>query len=126
MVSLASVKASNAAISTSLPAGLVAVFVGGTSGIGAYTLKELARQAKQPRIYNIGRSREAAERIEAECRLLNPEAQYTFIQSDVSLIRNVDIVCEEIKSKEKSINILFLSQGTLAYGTSNQTPYKIV
>ena len=38
--------------------------------------------------------------------------EYIFIQADVSLIRNVDEVCEVIKKKEKVVNILFLSAGT--------------
>jgi NAD(P)-dependent dehydrogenase (short-subunit alcohol dehydrogenase family) len=118
MVSLTAVRASNACIPNTLPSGLVAVFVGGTSGIGEYTLKEFARFARQPRIYNIGRSREASDRIAAECKKLNADAQYTFIQADVSLIRRVDAVCEQVQAKEKTVNILFLSAGTLATGVS--------
>jgi len=119
MVSLAVVKESNASISSSLPAGLVAVIVGGTSGIGEFTLKEFARHVQKPRIYNIGRSQPASDRIEAECKKLNPEVQYSFIKADISLIRNVDSICEEIKRKEKAINVLILSQGTLAPGAGN-------
>ena len=118
MVSLAAVQASNACIPTSLPLGLVAVFVGGTNGIGEYTLKEFARLASKPRIYNIGRSQEASDRIAVEVKKLNADAQYTFIKADVSLIRSVDAVCEQIKGKEKTINILFLSAGTLVTGIS--------
>jgi len=118
MVSLTAVQASNASIPTTLPSGLVAVFVGGTSGIGEYTLKEFVRLARQPRIYNVGRSQEASDRISADCKRLNADAQYTFIQADVSLIRSVDAVCEQIKAKEKAINLLFLSAGTLVTGVS--------
>jgi len=118
MVSLTAVQASNACIPAALPSGLVAIFVGGTSGIGEYTLKEFARFARQPRIYNIGRSQEASDRIAVECKNLNADAQYTFIQADVSLIRNVDAVCEQIQAKEKAVNLLFLSIGTLVTGVS--------
>lgn len=118
MVSLTAVQASNACIPTSLPSGLVAIFVGGTSGIGEYTLKEFARLARQPRIYNIGRSQQASDRIAAECKELNADTQYTFIQADVSLIRSVDAVCEQIQAKEKAVNVLFLSAGTLVTGVS--------
>ncbi|CAI7640363.1 unnamed protein product [Penicillium discolor] len=116
MVSLPDVQSSNAQIATTLPAGLVAVFVGATNGIGEAALKEFARSARSPRAYFIGRSQEAAARITAECRQLNPEGQFTFIKADVSLIRNVDTVCREIQSQEKSINILFLSCGTIRCG----------
>ncbi|KAI0432562.1 NAD(P)-binding protein [Xylaria sp. FL1042] len=111
MVSLSSVTESNSRISSTLPSGLVALFVGATSGIGEATLKQFARHVKNPRAYLVGRSQEAAERIMAECRALNPTGQYIFRKADVSLIRVVDEVCEEIKAREQSINILFLSCG---------------
>ncbi|OQE46817.1 hypothetical protein PENCOP_c001G04289 [Penicillium coprophilum] len=116
MVSLLDVQSSNAQIANTLPAGLVAVFVGATNGIGEAALKEFARSSRSPRLYFIGRSQEAAARITAECRQLNPEGEFIFIKADVSLIRNVDAVCREIQSKEKSINILFLSCGTIRSG----------
>ncbi|CAI7565277.1 unnamed protein product [Penicillium crustosum] len=116
MVSLPDVQSSNSQIANTLPAGLVAVFVGATNGIGEAALKEFARSARSPRAYFIGRSQEAAARITAECRQLNPEGEFTFIKADVSLIRNVDAVCREIQSKETSINILFLSCGTIRCG----------
>ncbi|KAI2726291.1 hypothetical protein CBS147332_3178 [Penicillium roqueforti] len=116
MVSLPDVQSSNAHIADTLPAGLVAVFVGATSGIGEAALKEFARSARSPRAYFIGRSQEAAARITAECRQLNPEGEFPFIKADVSLIRNVDKVCRELQNKEKSINILFLSCGTIRSG----------
>ena len=116
MVSLHNVQSSNAKVSNTLPAGLVAVFVGATSGIGEAALKEFARSSRSPRAYFIGRSQEAAARITAECRQLNPEGEFIFIKSDVSLIRNVDDVCRQLRSKESTINLLFLSCGTIRYG----------
>ncbi|CAG7938658.1 unnamed protein product [Penicillium olsonii] len=109
MVSLTDVQASNANIATALPAGLVAVFVGATNGIGEATVKEFARSTHSPHAYLVGRSQEAAARIIAECRQLNPVGEFIFIQADVSLMRNVDEVCHEIKSKERAIDLLFLS-----------------
>ncbi|KAJ6188547.1 hypothetical protein N7519_003455 [Penicillium mononematosum] len=116
MVSLPDVQSSNAQIANTLPAGLVAVFVGATNGIGEAALKEFARSTRSPHAYFIGRSQEAAARITAECRQLNPEGEFTFIKADVSLIRNVDSVCRELQSKERTINILFLSCGTICFG----------
>lgn len=103
-------------IASALPPGLVAVFVGATSGIGETTLKQFAKHARQPRVYFVGRSQEAGDRIAAECKALNAEGEYIFVKADTSLIRNVDDVCRDIKSKEKSVNLLFLSTGTLALG----------
>lgn len=113
MVTLDQVIASNVRIATTLPSGMVAVFVGSTSGIGEFTMKVFARRAKSPKIYFIGRSQTAADRITSELKELNSEGEYVFIQADVSLIKNVDVVCEKIKSKETAINLLFQSQGTL-------------
>ena len=108
--SLAQVQASDATIS-SLPPKLVVVFVGGTSGIGEAALKEFVKNAKKPKCYVVGRSEQAANRIIGECKTINPDAHVVFLQADVSLIRDVDRLCEEIKSLEDAVNILFLSAG---------------
>jgi NADP-dependent 3-hydroxy acid dehydrogenase YdfG len=113
MVSLKDVQLSNSRIAADLPPHLVAVFVGATSGIGEASLKKFAKYANQPRIYFVGRSQESAGRISAECKTLNSKGEYIFIQADVSLIHTVDKVCEEIKSKEEAINLLFISSGSL-------------
>jgi NAD(P)-dependent dehydrogenase (short-subunit alcohol dehydrogenase family) len=99
-----------------LPTTLVAVFVGATSGIGEYTLKSFARHCTHPRAYFIGRSQPSADRITQELKKLNPNGTYTFIQSDVGEIKNVDAVCAQIRSEEKTINMLVLSQGTMISG----------
>ena len=114
MVLLNDVQASNDQVASTLP-GLIAVFVGATSGIGEYTLKEFARHARRPRVYLVGRSQEAADRIIAECQKLCSEGTFTFIKEDVSLLRGTDEVCKKIKSQEKAINVLCLSQGTLIF-----------
>ncbi len=115
MVSLADMKSSNSRIPSSLPPGLVAVFAGATSGIGETTLKQFAKHARQPRVYFLGRSQEAGDRIVAECKTLNSEGEYIFVKADLSLIRVVDEVCRDIKSKEKAVNLLFLSTGSMIY-----------
>jgi len=121
MVQLTAVESSNANTTSTLPPNLVAVFVGATSGIGEYTLKAFAKHTKHPRVYFVGRSQQAADRIRKECRTSNPEGEFIFINSDVSLINNVDVVCREIQSKEKVINLLCLSQGTLSTAGGNST-----
>ena len=113
MVALTDVQSSNTRIASALPPGLVAVFVGATSGIGETSVKQFAKHSRQPRVYFIGRSQEAGDRIAAECKALNSEGEYIFIKADTSLIRNVDDVCRDIKNKEKAVNILFLSTGSL-------------
>ena len=113
MVSLTAMEASNARVATDLPPGLVGVFIGATSGIGENCLKAFTKHANKPRAYFVGRSQEAGDRILSELKALNPEGSYVFRKADVSLIKVVDEICIDIKSKEKAINILCLSQGVL-------------
>lgn len=118
MVALTAIRASNSLISSVLPPTLVAVFVGATSGIGESTLKKFAQYTQKPRVYFVGRSQAAADRIEAECRIINPNGEYVFIKEDVSLIRNVDKVCKDIQAREKTINLLVLSAGVASMDRS--------
>lgn len=113
MVSLKDIRTSNSRIASALPPSLVAIFVGATAGIGETSLKQFAKHARQARIYFVGRTQEAGDRIAAECKALNSEGEYIFIKADTSLIRSVDDVCRDIKSKEKAVNLLFLSTGAV-------------
>jgi short-subunit dehydrogenase len=123
MVSIKDIQASNSQIKKTFPSGLVAVFVGGTAGIGSYALKEFAHRTSSPRIYFVGRSEESADRLLSELKSLNPGGKYVFLKCDTSVMRNVDDLCREIKSKESAINVLFMSQGTLKFGTSKRHPW---
>ncbi|KAJ4286909.1 hypothetical protein N0V88_007854 [Collariella sp. IMI 366227] len=116
MVTLEQMRASNARIPEALPAGLVAVFAGGTSGIGETTMKQFARHTVSPRIFFIGRSDRAAARLHTELMEINPAGKYRFIRSDLSLLQNVDEVSRQIKTKESAINLLFLTSGTMITG----------
>ncbi|UZJ56869.1 hypothetical protein CBS101457_006189 [Exobasidium rhododendri] len=112
---LSTVKESNAR-AASEQSRLVALFVGSTSGIAYYTLKQFAKHAVEPRVYSTGRSQEAGSRIEAECKALNEKRQFTFIKADTTLIKVVDEVCEDIKTKVDYVNLLFLTVGALVFG----------
>jgi short-subunit dehydrogenase len=96
MVSKDQVAVSNGLIPSQLPANLVAVFT---------------KRAVSPRLYIVGRSQERATRIIEECKSLNPNGEYAFLQADLDLMVNVDGVCEKIKEQEKVINLLCLTQG---------------
>ncbi|KLP02646.1 uncharacterized protein FFB20_00495 [Fusarium fujikuroi] len=109
MVSLSQAQQTNASAASKLPAGLVAVFAGATAGIGETALKAFAKYTTQPKIYYIGRSQEAGDRLQIELKELNPEGEYVFIKKDMSLLKNVDEVCRDIKSKETVLNVLFLN-----------------
>jgi short-subunit dehydrogenase len=91
----------------------LASIVGGTSGIGESTAREFVRHTPAPHVYLVGRSREQGEKLIAEFKTINGDAQTHFIQSDVSLLKNVDEVCKEISGKEEKVNLLVLSAGIL-------------
>ncbi|KAB8226573.1 hypothetical protein BDV33DRAFT_162440 [Aspergillus novoparasiticus] len=118
MVGINEVRKSNAALHAR-EGDFVAVFVGGTSGIGEATAKELAKSIKKPTIHLVGRNQAAGSKILEELQSVNPNGTFHFIQSDVSLLRNVDEACSEIKQKEKVIDLLFLSTGHLAASKQN-------
>jgi NADP-dependent 3-hydroxy acid dehydrogenase YdfG len=111
MVSLPDIQSSNARIAKDLPEGLVAVFMGATSGIGETSMKQFAKHARKPRVYLAARSEESANRVIAECKALNAEGEYIFIRAEISLIRAVDEVCRVIAEKEVAVNLLFMTAG---------------
>lgn len=122
--------------------GLVAVFVGGTGGIGESTAKELFIRTTRPRAYIIGRfetlhsvprdvkteadmvcrSEERGNRICNELHEINPQGQAIFIQRDISLIRNVDELCAELREREPKIHCLFLTAGFMTLRGRTETP----
>ncbi|KAF5585686.1 hypothetical protein FPCIR_8261 [Fusarium pseudocircinatum] len=97
MVSLSQVQQTNASAASKLPAGLVAVFAGATAGIGETALKAFAKHTTRPKIYYIGRSQEAGDRLRNELKELNSKGEYVFIKKDMSLLKNVDEFCRDIK-----------------------------
>ncbi|ORY10616.1 hypothetical protein BCR34DRAFT_566391 [Clohesyomyces aquaticus] len=120
MVSLSEVRSQNASLKSLAP-GLVAIFVGGTSGIGLYTAREFVRNTNAPHVYLVGRNQTEATRIIAELQELNPSSQLEFIKSDVSLLKNVDQACNQIKAKESKVNLLFMTVGYLTMKGRDET-----
>jgi NAD(P)-dependent dehydrogenase (short-subunit alcohol dehydrogenase family) len=121
MVNIKDVRISNSSLSAK-PSGIVALFIGGTGGIGKGTLKQFAKYAKAPKVYIVGRSKNAASPLLDELKTLNPQGTFIFIESEISLIKNVDAVCEEIKEKQKILDFIFLSPGYLTLEGRQGTP----
>lgn len=117
MVSLKTVQASNAGL-RALP-NITALFVGGTSGIGQSTLRQLARYADSPTAYIIGRNEARARPFLSELQQLNPKGRFHFIEADVSLVRNVDDACQQILQQQKKLNFLFMTPGGISLGGRN-------
>jgi NADP-dependent 3-hydroxy acid dehydrogenase YdfG len=88
--------------------------VGATSGIGEYTAKAFVENALEPRVYIVGRSESAADRIIKECKELNKNGKVEFLKADVSDLGEVDRICKEITKRETQINLIVQSQGNLA------------
>jgi hypothetical protein len=57
--------------------------------------------------------------------MLNPEGQYAFIDCNLSLIRNVDEACRQIKEKGATINLLVITIGTLVSGKGKSAMARI-
>ncbi|KAH6684112.1 hypothetical protein B0J14DRAFT_4716 [Halenospora varia] len=115
MVTLTQIHISNNTFSSS-PASrnLVAVFVGATSGIGLGALKTFYKSTTNPKVYIIGRLKTSFQSHLDELVTSNPGGKYEFVETEVSLIRNVDKVCEMIKEREEKVDLLFMSPGYLS------------
>ncbi|KIW08509.1 uncharacterized protein PV09_01403 [Verruconis gallopava] len=90
-----------------LPQGppLVIVISGGTTGIGSYIAKELARlfasKGSKLRVYIVGRNITRAEKVLAEGRYLSPGSEWRFVKAtDLALISEVDRCCADIIKQE--------------------------
>ena len=122
MVSYKEIQASNALINDAT-APRVAVFVGGTSGIGKFTVKALVATGASVRIYLVGR-KSSEERMHAfiqELRAINPKAEVIWTEGEVALLAETKRVCEAIKSKESRVDLLFLTAGYAPFGTRRET-----
>ncbi|KAJ7634468.1 hypothetical protein FB45DRAFT_908982 [Roridomyces roridus] len=112
---LAVAEAANAIFSTNyIP---VAVFVGGTSGVGQAMAEAFARQTKGfAHIIIIGRSAAAAERILADFPKPGPLKTssgwaHEFVQCDATSIKSVRVACGALRARLGRINFLVISAG---------------
>ncbi|KAI9671227.1 MAG: hypothetical protein M1829_004634 [Trizodia sp. TS-e1964] len=121
MVLIDVVHRSNLELKRLVNRGQVALFVGGTSGIGASTMKRFFEYTVMPHVYFVGRNEQAASEIIKECKALNPEGTISFIKSDITLLKNVDSICAEIKGKEKRLNLLFMTSAALSLQGRTET-----
>jgi NAD(P)-dependent dehydrogenase (short-subunit alcohol dehydrogenase family) len=122
MVSYKEVKASNALINDAT-GPRVAVFVGGTSGIGKLTIRALVATGASVRIYLVGRksSEERTHAFIKELHALNPKAEIVWTEGEIALLAEVKRVCGVIKSKESRVDLLFLTAGYAPFGTREET-----
>ncbi|OJJ38697.1 hypothetical protein ASPWEDRAFT_75347, partial [Aspergillus wentii DTO 134E9] len=120
MVSLETVRESNLALKDYGP-DLVAVFVGGTSGIGESTARAFVQHTLSPRVYLVGRNEAQASKIIDELRQVNSSGEVSFIKCDATRLRAVDEACKAIQEKEEKVNLLVLSSGILTNKGPDET-----
>jgi NADP-dependent 3-hydroxy acid dehydrogenase YdfG len=118
MVNIRDVRVSNASFKESKES-LTAVFVGATAGIGMGTLIQFAKHAYSPKVYIVGRSKKSAQPLLDKLTTSNPQGTFLFLETEISLTKNVDRVCEEISSKEKKLDLLFMTPGYLSFEGRN-------
>ena len=125
MVHLSTIRAANSKLVNSQP--FIAVFVGGTSGIGEFTLRAFVSthlaKGNGLCIYIVGRNAQSAKMIISDCTAKCPDGQYHFIQAkDLSLLQNVDKAAAEIIQHQQQntsescvprVDLLFMTQGGL-------------
>ncbi|KAF4953940.1 hypothetical protein FSARC_12296 [Fusarium sarcochroum] len=122
MPSYKSIQASNALLS-GIKSRIVAVFVGGTSGIGKATIKALAATGAEARIHVIGRkaSKDAMSAFIQDLQSINSKAEIIWTAAEVSLLSEVKRVCEDIKRQESRVDLLFMSAGYAPHGPRIET-----
>lgn len=124
MPSLSTAISSNALYSPSyIP---VAVFVGGTSGIGQAMVEVFARHTSgRAHIIIVGRSSKAAQTILASLPKSHitgdPDIRREFISCDAFLMRNVKATTDELSERLPKINFLVVSQGYASLAGRDET-----
>ena len=125
MPSLAKVKASNASHSHAERTP-VAVFVGGTSGVGEAMVQLMSRyNSGNVDLVIVGRNRAAAEKtfssLPRPISVDGTPVRRDFISCDAFLMKNIIVACQELKSTLRKINHLVLSAGYMKFTNRDET-----
>ncbi|KAH7361245.1 hypothetical protein BKA66DRAFT_573592 [Pyrenochaeta sp. MPI-SDFR-AT-0127] len=122
MVNISSIRKSNKQVDES-SAPRVAVFVGGTAGIGKITLAKIADLGIGFKAYVIGRkgSEQSFKSFLEELHQANPNANVIWIEGEVSLLSEAKRVCDYIKTLESTVDLLFMTTGYAPFGGRDNT-----
>ncbi|KAG9224360.1 hypothetical protein CCMSSC00406_0007866 [Pleurotus cornucopiae] len=99
----------------------VAVFVGGTAGIGAALAVKTAKYSVNPDIHIVGRKKASAEKVLAELRTVNTNGTYSFHECDISLLSNARTLATTLAHQLPKINLLVLTAGNLSFRGRTET-----
>jgi retinol dehydrogenase 12 len=94
--------------------GKTVVITGATSGIGAVAARRLAEQGA--RVLIVARDRQRAEQTLSVLRAANPAAAHRAHFADLSRLREMKRVAEDIAAAEPRIDVLMNNAGTLISG----------
>ena len=122
MVSYEEIQASNALINDAT-APQVAIFAGGTSGVGKSTIEALVGTGVSVRIYLVGR-KSSGERMHAfiqDLHAVDPKAEVIWTEGEISLLAETKRICEVIKTKESRVDLLFLTAGYAPFSGRKET-----
>ncbi|KZT07074.1 NAD(P)-binding protein [Laetiporus sulphureus 93-53] len=120
MPSLEAARSSNADYAP--PSPPVAIFVGGTSGIGRAMAETLARYTNgNVNIIIIGRNRAAAEAIIASFPPPPAGVQHEFVPCDANLMKNVESTTQGLLARLPKVNYLVLSSANLRFFGRGET-----
>ena len=113
MVNTTTVRQDNARFASEHHRGLVCVFAGATSGIGAGTLERMTLMLDTPTFYVLGRSAARFASQRAKLQSLNASCKIVFLEVEVSLLSDVDTACKRIAESEKTVDCLYMSPGLM-------------
>ncbi|KAK7002399.1 hypothetical protein R3P38DRAFT_2648108 [Favolaschia claudopus] len=121
MPSLSTVRASNASFSPTYTP--VAIFVGGTAGIGQGMAQAFARHTKgNAHIILVGRNRTAAESIiKTFPKPTTPGIMHEFVECDVTSMKTVHRVAETLRTRFPKVNFLVLTTGVATLDGRTET-----
>ncbi|KAK4182458.1 hypothetical protein QBC35DRAFT_547566 [Podospora australis] len=126
MTSIPTILSHNASLRERIAPGFVAVFAGATSGIGLATLKVLTASLVAPRFYVIGHSK-AKFTLQhlPDLTSSNAQVEIIFLEAEVSLLKDVDRVCNHILTEESHLDLLFMSPESVSLGEPQYTAENI-
>lgn len=85
----------------------------GNVGLGKETILRLSKHNPQ-RIYLLARDQSKAEATIKDIQALVPDAPISFIQCDLTDLKNVESAARDFTQKEQKLDLLFLNAGIMA------------